>query len=234
MVQWSQNQLKVLKSNLLLLLLLEFVRWVAHVCQVKPQKNFSLFPFTSLRNRGAICPYLSTCLIRGEKKRTNPKNHNTYTQKNITPSDCCDGCPHADCLAVPQHISQDCSGGYWGGSCLQPALAQPAAPGAGRGGPCPPHCKLFWQPQECWQLPLHLSKGDKPKRLGPSTNIHTQLPSHNASNRAMTPARGKCCFPRHSFSPMHRLTRYCKYSTVSHVEQDLFSVFGWEQGCLFF
>lgn len=169
----ESNPIQVFKNNLLPLLLLEFVHWIAHVCQRKPQKNYRLSPLTSLRNRAALCsPYLSTCLIR-EKK--NP----TKNPKNVTPSDCWDGCPHAGRLAVPRDVSRDGWGGCCGGRCLLWGEMPAACPGPAcstRGreeGPCSLLCcGLLWWPQECWQVPLHLSKGDKSACPNPCTSAY--------------------------------------------------------------
>lgn len=59
-------------------LLLEFVQWIVHVCQRKPQKNFGLFPLTCLRITVAISsPYLSKCFSRVEKKNQTHKKSPT-------------------------------------------------------------------------------------------------------------------------------------------------------------
>lgn len=158
----ESNPIKVFKSNLLLLLFLEFVHWIAHVCQRKPQKNFNLSPLTSLRNRASICsPYLSTCLIR---EKIPQKCNSQWPLWWMSPCRllCC----------PPGYQPRQLRGLLWGETPV--ACAGPACSSRGRKeGLHPPlHRGLLWQPQVSWQVPLRLSKGDKSAHLSPSTTVY--------------------------------------------------------------
>jgi len=97
------------------------------------------------------------------------------TRKNVTPLDCCDGCPHEGCHAVPKDSSQGSSG-------------------AAVGSVSPPALCIAAKSASIW------AKGTTLHAQVPAP-ASTRLPPHDASSWAMTPTQGTCSFPSEKLLP---------------------------------